>query len=94
MAQPSNRRQKIPNQRSWTPKYVDLTVEEARDIPTRDARMKERGMDPAKKMLLRNHRSGVTIVQWIEDGPCRFNRVTSGNTTAVDTGSVLQPTAS
>lgn len=83
----TNRRTKIPNQRSWTPKYIDLTVEESKDNTIRDERMRANGMDPSKRVLLREHRKGVTVVQWVENGPCRFNQVTSGITTVEATGS-------
>lgn len=67
MVPQSNNPNKQTPQRSWQQKYVNLTVLEANDKETRDNRMRQNGMDPAKKMLIRTHRTGVTIVQYVEN---------------------------
>ena len=53
-------------ERSWTPKYVHMTVDESKDTAIRERLMRQNGMDPSKKVLLRSGRKTVTLGQWIE----------------------------
>lgn len=55
--------------RRWKPKYVRLTVEDARNELKRVKVMQEHGLDPSKHFLVRNgdHVKERLIVQWIEE---------------------------